>query len=108
MKYLVRAEYRTDFQQVEPPSIREATVEADDPADAAIRAITRRMVPVEFIRETGILWSPGTYPEPTTELVSESKIGDQNEVILAFGDEDDARTLLLYVRELEPASEPIN
>ena len=107
MKYMVRAEYWTDFDQVEP-RIREATVEADVPADAAIRAITRGMVPVAFIHRRGILWSSGIYPEPKTELVSESKIGDQIEVILGFGDEDDARILLLYVRELEPASEPVN
>jgi hypothetical protein len=103
MRYEVRAEYWTPLDDVEPERVETTTLEAADVESAAIQAVIRRALPVEFRNDEPMFWWEEDDPYPGTEVGSVSvKDAGVSEVILTFGDEDSAKTLMLYVSECPP------
>lgn len=82
-----------------------ATIEACNPVHAARIAIQRRKIPIEILRTRSgtqaVYWSPDFFPrQPCPEVVRVSSRSGHVEVLLGWGDANDAGSILLIVQHL--------
>lgn len=107
-RFQVTAEYWGPDDEYEPSATRSCALDAPSPERAAVEAVTRGVLPREFLsisgRQEPIFWRPELYVagERWPEVV-EIEDGDAETVrlILAWGNEHNTRKLALNVRRVE-------